>query len=63
MNALRLNGFFDWIRRHAVPVDGAVRDGDNVPGAHAAEVDEERDVAAPRVEPLPPMPIRWGNFR
>jgi hypothetical protein len=24
---------------------------------------DERDVAAPRVDPLPYQPVRWGNFR
>ena len=64
MKTPRLNGFFDWLKRGAVPIDGIVRRVDN---AHVptggAELEQERDVVAPRVEPLPQECVRWGNFR
>jgi hypothetical protein len=68
MNTLRLNGFFDWLKRGAVPIDGFAPKVDNgVDNAHAAaeptDVLQERDVVACRVEPLPCEPVRWGNFR
>ena len=63
MKTLRLNGFFDWIRYNAVPVDGITGRDDNACESQRAELDEERDIVAPRVEPLPREPVRWGNFR
>lgn len=64
MNTLRLNGFFDWLKRGGVPIDGFGPRTDNADAtAESADVDQERDIAASRVEPLPCEPARWGNFR
>lgn len=64
MNTPRLYGFFDWLKRGAVPIDGFERRADNAPRCtERAEIEQERDVIAPRVEPLPQEPARWGNFR
>jgi hypothetical protein len=70
MNTPRLNGFFDWLKRGAVPIDGFAPRDDNARAAAPPvemememEMEQERDVAACRVEPLPCEPVRWGNFR
>jgi hypothetical protein len=62
MKNFRLNGFFDWLKRSAVPIDGVEINRRPDP-PEDAEAEQERDVVAPRVEPLPPGPVRWGNFR
>ena len=64
MKTQRLNGFFDWLKRGAVPIDGFPRRDDNARAATGpADIQQERDVVACRVEPLPCEPVRWGNFR
>jgi hypothetical protein len=64
MNTPRLNGFFDWLKRGAVPIDGFAPRDDNARATTGhVDVEQERDVAACRVEPLPCEPVRWGNFR
>ena len=64
MNTPRLNGFFDWLKRGAVPIDGFAPKIDNADVAtEPADIEQERDVMARRVEPLPCEPVRWGNFR